>query len=380
MEEEERKEQETTEGSETPGGQGGPGSGSPAKYVGPPGLENMPHEYLDKIFPGLRVIVVGSQDISKVLEGTKGAAFDEYNQGIRELMPKNLGAASKKLMGEFRAKFGPADKGQRLNPRMFTAIKAGRWQGKKVMLSRNKTRLSKRGVCVQLVIDCSGSMVESISGLQMGKFNSKFAVAHATARGLSRLLQSVGISFEVVGFSTAYNNDLGKAPGANGATGMYSYDYSRNVDIVNYVFKEFQAPWAVSEKSMLAINPRTDFNMPDGTNLCPHTNSDGESILWAATRIIGRKEEKKIMIVLSDGLPYAGNNRLQSDFLRWAVARIANAGIHIGGLGLGSNGVAQYYNNNEVIDSFPAGKGEKHSAPLFIQNKIISLINKMSHE
>jgi len=86
------------------------------------------------------------------------------------------------------------------------------------------------------------------------------------------------------------------------------------------------------------------------------------------------------MIVLSDGLPYAGSMRLQSSFLKWAVRRVENSGIHIGGLGLGSTGVNQYYTNYEIIDEFPQGKGEKYSAPLFIQNKIISLINKMSHE
>jgi len=378
--------EETTEddGGSVSQGNGQPGSGSPAKYVGEEDLEGMPEEYLTKIRPGMRVLVIGSQDIGKIVDGQHKASFDAYNQGIRELMPKNLGAASKKLMGEFRASFGPADKGSRLNPRMFTSIHTGKWQGKKVMLARNKTRLSKRGVCVQLVIDCSGSMVEGIYGLNMGNYNSKFAVAHASARGLSRLLQGIGVSFEVVGFSTAYNRSPGTAPGASGSGGSYSHnpygDESRTVDIVNYVFKEFQAPWAVSEKTMLAINPSTNFDLPDGTNICPHTNSDGESILWAATRIIGRKEEKKIMIVLSDGLPYAGSMRLQSSFLKWAVRRVENSGIHIGGLGLGSTGVNQYYTNYEIIDEFPQGKGEKYSAPLFIQNKIISLINKMSHE
>ena len=127
------------------------------------------------------------------------------------------------------------------------------------------------------------------------------------------------------------------------------------------------------------MNPNTSITYK-GTHITPHTNSDGESLLWGAMQIIPREEQRKIMIVISDGLPYAGDTSLQSGFLKWAVRRIEIAGIKIGGLGLGTDAVRHYYRLYETIESFPPGMGTDYMAPLYIQEKILSLIDRMTME
>jgi len=69
---------------------------------------------------------------------------------------------------------------------------------------------------------------------------------------------------------------------------------------------------------------------------------------------------------------------MQSKFLKWAVRRIEIAGIHIGALGIGDRGVTHYYRMYELLDVFPQGWGDKHTAPFLIQEKLITLIDRLA--
>jgi len=94
-------------------------------------------------------------------------------------------------------------------------------------------------------------------------------------------------------------------------------------------------------------------------------------------RLIARPEDKKIMLVLSDGLPWAGDARLQSNYLKWAVNQISKAGIAIGGFGLGCDAVEQYYEINESVVSFPSELETRQEVALHLQEKILSLFGKL---
>lgn len=357
-----------------PGGAGGGDptgntSGAPTSMNHATDTEGMPDAYLEKLAPGARVVVIQDNDLGLLFDD-KDQTFMAYDTFIRGLMPQNLGPAARKLLGRFKGAPGKAWAGSRINPKMLQPIISGNAYGRRLYLRRNEPTQSRKGVCVMVAIDCSGSMCESVSGLNLknGR-NSKFSVSHAAARGIARLLQTVNVPFGVMGFlATSMKYRAG-----------HSYGASRSCDIVNFLFKDFHEPWTACEQRMLAMNPNTSVTYK-GTHISPHTNSDGESLLWGATQIITREESRKIMIVISDGLPYAGDTQLQSGFLKWAVRRIETAGIKIGGLGLGDDGVRHYYRLYELIQSFPPGMGTDFMAPLYIQEKILSLIDRLTME
>jgi hypothetical protein len=356
------------------------GTGNRNRGAGSPNIKHatdisgMPDEYLKQMSPGCGVTVIADLDLNALFNG-KDPVFEAYDVFTRSLMPKTLGPAARKLVGKFQGSAAPAWAGNRINPKMLQPIMAGKAHGRRLYMKRTDPVQSRRGVCVALAIDCSGSMCGAIPGLkfQPGNYDkqTKFVVAHAAARSLARLFQTINVPFAVTGFTT---KDI---PSGGGSRYSYSSRYSRAYDIVNFVFKNFSEPWTCCEQRMLAMNQYTNIRYK-GEEICAHTNSDGESLLWLASDMIGREEDRKIMIVLSDGLPYAGDSLLQSKFLRWAVRRIEISGIRIGGLGLGDRGVANYYRVHELLDSFPAGYGTEATAPLYIQEKILRLIDRLS--
>jgi len=343
-------------------------SGSPYGMEHAKDMVGMPDEYFRKMRPGVRDIVIAGQDLTKIMQG-ESESFQQYDNDIRGLMPKDLGPAARAFVGKFKSAPGNSYVGSRVNPRMLQPILAGKAAGRKLFTKRMEPTQSRKGVCVMIAVDCSGSMCSGVSGLTTSQ-RSKFAVSHAAARSLARLLQNLHIPFSMVGF-TATNS------ASCGIGGDEHYSNSRRVDIVNFLFKDFDEPWSATEQKMLAMNPgtRTTFK---GKSIRPHTNSDGESLIWAATRILPREEDSKIMIVISDGLPYGGDQQMQSKFLKWAVYRILKAGIMIGGLGLGCDAVKNYYPFHEIIREFPEGQGTDITAPLFIQEKLIGLIDAMT--
>lgn len=349
--------------------------------------EGMPEEYYDNLTPGLRSIVIDGVDMNNFVDGNSDI-FKAYDIFVRGLMPPNLGPAARKLVGKFKGAPGPAYAGNRVNPRLLAPIVAGKAGGRPLMLRRNDTVYSRKGVAVMLLLDCSGSMCDTMRGLNLEEtpelkslrdesgyswrdFASKFVISHAAIRSLARVFQSSGVPFAVGGFTTTASKH---------ATMGYTSACSRGFDLVNLLFKDFHEPWASSEQKMIAMNPFTNINYK-GDNICSHANSDGESLLWAATRLLQREEDIKVLIVASDGLPAGGgSSRLGCAFLKYVVNRLEIANIHVGALGIGNEGVKHYYRIHELIDHFPDGHGTSETAPLYVQDKVIRLVDRLMTE
>jgi hypothetical protein len=351
--------------------------------------ENMPEAYYDNLAPGLRTIVIDGVNMNNFVDEHQSDIFAAYDQFVRDLMPPNLGPAARKLVGKFKGAPGPAYAGNRVNPRLLAPIQAGKAGARPLMLRRNDTVYSRKGVSVMVLLDCSGSMCEGMRGLDLKEpagvnsikekhgyswreFASKFVISHAAIRSLARVFQQSGVPFAVGGFTTA---------GAKyRTTGSAGRSVSRGFDIVNLMFKDFHEPWASSEQKMIAMNPFTQINFR-GDTICSHANSDGESLLWAATKLLQREEDIKVLIVASDGLPANGGAGMYGTaFLKYVVNRIELADVHIGALGIGCTGVKHYYRIHELIDEFPEGRGTEETAPLYVQDKVIRLVDRLMTE
>ena len=80
-------------------------------------------------------------------------------------------------------------------------------------------------------------------------------------------------------------------------------------------------------------------------------NVDGESVEIAARRLLSRKENGKVMIVLSDGYPAAsGDSGKLNDHLKEVVKESMCAGINVVGIGIQSDSVKSFYPKSVVIN------------------------------
>jgi cobalamin biosynthesis protein CobT len=81
-------------------------------------------------------------------------------------------------------------------------------------------------------------------------------------------------------------------------------------------------------------------------------NNDSDAVHWAYQQLLKRKEQRKMLIVLSDGMPagqWAGHSH---DNLKYMTNHIEQAGkVELYGVGILHSGVINYYTNNRVLTS-----------------------------
>ncbi|MEQ9436587.1 cobaltochelatase subunit CobT [Hyphomonas sp.] len=137
-----------------------------------------------------------------------------------------------------------------------------------------------RDTVVTLLLDNSGSM--------RGR---PIMVAALCADILARTLERCGVKTEILGFTTkAWKGGLSRedwvrAGKPNGP--------GRLNDIRHIVYKQADAPWRRARKNLGLM-------MREGLL---KENIDGEALLWAHDRLLARPEQRKILMVISDGAP-----------------------------------------------------------------------------
>jgi len=194
-------------------------------------------------------------------------------------------------------------------------------------------------VAVSLVVDCSGSMA-----------GNKIRIAMESAYVLCDVLTRLDISNEVIGFTTLYMDEDGDMREDHTSSGeeVSFGSYSRYEPLHLPIFKGFDEKFGIQQKQRMAV---ASCYMNGGLAL--RNNTDGESLLLAAKRLMRMSKEKtKQMIVLSDGRPCAYGNSYEIDNdLRVSIAKIERMGINIIGIGINDRSVKSYYRNNIVISN-----------------------------
>jgi cobaltochelatase CobT len=133
---------------------------------------------------------------------------------------------------------------------------------------------------VTLLIDNSGSM--------RGR---PISIAAISADILARTLERVGVKTEILGFTTrawkgGQSREKWLADGRPAQPGRLN-------DIRHIVYKQADEPWRRAKKALGLM-------MREGLL---KENIDGEALLWAHARLIARPEDRKILMVISDGAP-----------------------------------------------------------------------------
>ncbi len=137
-----------------------------------------------------------------------------------------------------------------------------------------------RDTVVSLLIDNSGSM--------RGR---PITVAAMSADILARTLERCGVKVEILGFTTrAWKG--GQAREKWLAEGKPDNPGRLN-DLRHIIYKAADAPWRRARR-MLGLMLREGLLKE---------NIDGEALLWAYNRLLVRPEQRKILMVISDGAP-----------------------------------------------------------------------------
>lgn len=137
-----------------------------------------------------------------------------------------------------------------------------------------------RDTIVTLLIDNSGSM--------RGR---PISIAAISADILARTLERCGVKTEILGFTTrawkgGQSRETWLAAGRPPQPGRLN-------DVRHTVYKKADEPWR-------RARPNLGLMMREGLL---KENIDGEALLWAHGRMIARPEERRILMVISDGAP-----------------------------------------------------------------------------
>jgi cobaltochelatase CobT len=137
-----------------------------------------------------------------------------------------------------------------------------------------------RDTVVTLLIDNSGSM--------RGR---PISIAAMSADILARTLERCSVKVEILGFTTkAWKGGQSRERWIGEAKPPQP---GRLNDLRHIVYKSADAPWRRARKSLGLM-------LREGLL---KENIDGEALLWAHQRLLGRTEQRRILMVISDGAP-----------------------------------------------------------------------------
>ncbi|GER01056.1 cobaltochelatase subunit CobT [Iodidimonas gelatinilytica] len=143
-----------------------------------------------------------------------------------------------------------------------------------------ETDIEFRDTVVTLLLDNSGSM--------RGR---PISIAAISADILARTLERCGVKTEILGFTTrAWKGGQCREKWLNQGKPA---NPGRLNDLRHIVYKTADSPWRRARRNLGLM-------MREGLL---KENIDGEALLWAHSRLIARPEERRILMVISDGAP-----------------------------------------------------------------------------
>jgi cobaltochelatase CobT len=143
-----------------------------------------------------------------------------------------------------------------------------------------ETETRFRDTVVTLLLDNSGSM--------RGR---PITVAATCADILARTLERCGVKVEILGFTTrAWKGGQSREKWLAGGKPA---NPGRLNDLRHIIYKSADVPWRRARRNLGLM-------MREGLL---KENIDGEALIWAHNRLLGRPEARRIMMVISDGAP-----------------------------------------------------------------------------
>ncbi|AMK16479.1 MULTISPECIES: cobaltochelatase subunit CobT [Sphingobium] len=189
-----------------------------------------------------------------------------------------------------------------------------------------------RDTVVTLLIDNSGSM--------RGR---PISIAAISADIMARTLERCGVKTEILGFTTrAWKGGQSREDWL--AAGRPPMPGRLN-DLRHIIYKKADEPWRRARRNLGLM-------MREGLL---KENIDGEALLWAHSRLIARNEERRILMVISDGAPVddstlsVNSGTYLERHLRQVIEWIENRSpVQLVAIGIGHD-VTRYYRRAVTI-------------------------------
>ena len=253
--------------------------------------------------------------------------FDTFgypDEDVTGMQPSNaLSTAIRKyLIAQKKARYEGGRKAGRIDKRRAWRASAMAGSPSSMYIRKQPSVKNMLDSAVSVVVDMSGSM----SG-------DKYRHAAHSAIMLNETLAKIGVPTEVIAFTD-------------------------DRQVINVVHKEFSSS---IDNDDLAKQFKIASQWMGG-------NSDGESIMWCAERLLARKEKKKIMIVLSDGYPSGSGHGDIRSYTKKVIQTLEKI-VDVHGIGIQSNAVTDYYSSNSVINDSSQLENELLSV---LKNRVLS--------
>lgn len=199
---------------------------------------------------------------------------------------------------------------------------------------RVESEAQVRNTAVTILVDNSRSML-----------GRPMELAAVCAELLTRTLELCGVSSEVLGYTTV--SMYGGSSKARWQRAGEPLNPGRLNSIRHIIYKSAPMPWRrAKERFSVMLKPEI-----------LKQNIDGEAIQWAHNRLLARTEDKRLLIVISDGAPSdaATLSANDKDLLRRHLLQVvqqveSSSPVQLMAIGIGHD-VSAYFSNAMVIHS-----------------------------
>jgi cobaltochelatase CobT len=207
-----------------------------------------------------------------------------------------------------------------------------------------------RDTVVTLLLDNSGSM--------RGR---PITVAATCADILARTLERCGVKVEILGFTTrAWKGGQSRETWLQAGKPV---NPGRLNDLRHIIYKSADAPWRRARRNLGLM-------MREGLL---KENIDGEALLWAHSRLIARPEQRKILMMISDGAPVddstlsVNHGTYLEKHLRAVIEEIeTRSPVELIAIGIGHDVTRYYRRAVTIVDAEELGGAmTEHLAELF---------------
>lgn len=286
-------------------------------------LEEIMHRPpLDPIWEGMRSIPVTTR-FDKVTEHSGKGESSRYGRLKREVMPliSPIKMQLERILKVRENAKWTSDKEQgKIDSRALSRLAS--MPGTRRVF-KEFTKVETNNVAVEILIDMSGSM------------RDRMLTAKQATIAMAEALKDINVPFEVTGFNSVPNHEVMRYAASIGDTSRFNR-IGEALDL--HVFKDFDSiSLSGLEKIFVGMQ-----------------NPDGECVVWAAKRLLKRREKRKILIVLSDGEPCTGdhsNRGILCSDLKNNIKLIQRSGVECVGIGIETNCVKHFYPDYLVLNN-----------------------------
>jgi cobaltochelatase CobT len=300
------------------------------RWMPPNRLRNDPDQPMYRAYTTEHDEVVEAADLCDAQELTRlRAHLDNQLTIVQNVIGKLANRLQRKLMAkQSRAWEFDLDEGLLDTARLARVIVNPTYS----LSYKMEKEMKFRDTVVTLLIDNSGSM--------RGR---PITLAAMSADILARTLERCAVKVEILGFTTrAWKGGQSRE---KWLTAGKPAQPGRLNDLRHIVYKSADAPWRRCRKSLGLM-------LREGLL---KENIDGEALLWAHNRLMGRSEQRRILMVISDGAPVDDStlsvnpgNYLEKH-LREVIAQIERGGaVELTAIGIGHD-VTRYYRRAVTI-------------------------------